>query len=461
MTVRSVRAPLALLLDLAWTFAAVAVFVQIFGQGDGPAPSLAIAALVVGGSFLLARLLQLTELDEGAIRIVGVALSAGVLFIAFRIEYAPDEWPIATGWLWSLLSDGEDSIGPNGHVIAGIVALVPFWLRGVIRGQDSDTDLDDVLTSASLGLVPVLIAALTQPDTREASSWGAYAFGYCMLALVTLAVFRVPQADTPLLVFLQRWAWAFAALAGVAFVLALVAVGLDSEEFGFLSPVGDALQPIGEAFGTYVLAPIFWVISLPFRALGWLLGMLWADPEPRQEQPQPPAGEPEEDESQPTWVRVAITTLAAFGTVGVVLVGLVVLWFAFRRFVRRRTTDDRERHDDIEPDSSLAADIGAMLGAFGRRFRRDREPESAVAIRRLYGEMLDDVAAHGIARPPSATPLQFLPAIEVQYASALPREITDAFVESRYGERAVDAARADDLRRRWRELRAGHAPEQF
>jgi hypothetical protein len=135
---------------------------------------------------------------------------------------------------------------------------------------------------------------------------------------------------------------------------------------------------------------------------------------------------------------------------------MIVLWFAFRRFVRRPKKDGRDRYDDIEPESSLAADIGAMLGAFGRRFRRERAPQSAVAIRRLYGEMLEDAAARGVARPPSATPLAFAPAIEAQYASPLPAEITRAFIESRYGERPVDRSRVDELRAQWRNLRAAH-----
>ena len=177
MTIGAARTPMALFIDLLASFAAVAVWVEMAGQDDGPAPSFVAVAAVVLGSWALARVLQMTDLDQDAMRLVGVGASFVALFVIGRLEYAPDEWLFDPGWIIALVKDPGDAIEPNAHVIAGMVALAPLWLRGVIRGQ-APIEFDSVLTSASLGMVAVVVAALVTPETRETVSWGAYALVY-------------------------------------------------------------------------------------------------------------------------------------------------------------------------------------------------------------------------------------------------------------------------------------------
>jgi len=455
MTVGTLRAPLALLVELLWSYAALAVFVQWFGAGDGPAPSFAVVALAAAGSFGLARLLQRTDLDEGTLRIIGVSAVVGVLFVALRIEYAPDDWLWEAGWLADLITDAGAALDGNRHVAAGVVGLGILCARGITRGHDSEIEPDAVMSSASFGLIAVLVAALTQPDTREPSSWGAYAFAYGIIALVTLTVFRAPEPEQPLWQFAGRWSWGLAGAGGAAFAVALLAAAIDPDAFGFLAPLGDPLRAAGEAFGRYVLAPLFWLISLPFLAVRWVLEVIFGEPGPREmPEPAPPGEGPEadEDENGPLWFRIL---LAAGTTIGLTLLAggaLLFLWTLFRRYARTQRRATRDRYDTIEPSTSLADDLAGMLGAFARRFRRDPRSGSTVAVRRLYAEMLDDAAAGGLARPPAATPLAFAPWLEAHYASSLPAEISDAFIESRYGGREIDRARVAGLRARWQAL---------
>ena len=83
MTIGAARTPLVLLIDLLGSFAGVAVFVAVFGQGDGPAPSFVAVAVVVLGSFVLARALQITdEMNVGSI-----GLKIGLVSEAVRDLY--------------------------------------------------------------------------------------------------------------------------------------------------------------------------------------------------------------------------------------------------------------------------------------------------------------------------------------------------------------------------------------
>jgi hypothetical protein len=168
-----------------------------------------------------------------------------------------------------------------------------------------------------------------------------------------------------------------------------------------------------------------------------------------------PEREVEEREEQPAWWRVLWWTIGISSFVMLLLVAIAVLWLAFRRFARANARDARERRESIEPASSLAADLGDLLGAIGRRLRRGGRARHALQIRRLYFEMLDAAEARGVARPASATPLQFAPALDAHFASGVPSSISRAFAASRYGEIAIDADELRKLREGWRTLATG------
>jgi hypothetical protein len=446
---------MALLIDLLASFAAVAVWVEMAGQDDGPAPSFVAVAAVVLGSWALARVLQMTDLDQDAMRIVGVGASFVALFVIGRLEYAPDEWLWDPGWIIALLEDPGDAIEPNAHVIAGMVALAPLWLRGVIRGQ-APIEFDSVLTSASLGMLAVIVAALVTPATRETVSWGAYALVYAAAALVTLALYQSPEPDASLWSFGRRWMSGAAIIGGSVAGIAMFTAAVDPDSFGFLSPIGEPLRYAGSLVATYVIGPIIWLVIQPIRGFFWLLEQLFPDSDLPPPEPQDPVAEPErepeEEKDRPVWWQAFWWTLGISSLLVVLIIATLLLWFAFRRFVRSKPRDPRERRESIEPASSLASDLGDLLGAIGRRFRRPPRPQQAVQIRRLYFEMLDAAEAGGLSRPAATTPLQFAPSLDAHFGSAVPSSISRAFAASRYGEVAIDAEVVRDLRSQWKRV---------
>jgi hypothetical protein len=397
-------------------------------------------------------------MDESTMRWAGVIASVLALFLIARFEYATQEWFFDPGWLGAFFREPSEAIRPNAHVIAGTLALMPVWLRGVWRGV-APLEFEGVLTSASLGMFAVLVAALATPDTREAVSWGAFAFAYAALALVTLALFQAPDAALPIASFVRRWTVALCAIGGVAVGVAVLAAALDPDAFGFLSPIGEPLRVAGEIAGKYVLAPILWVLSLPFQFLWWLVGVLMPDEDNMIQRPaETPLERPEEDRDgeRPWWQQLLIWAGFIGGAIPLVAIALILLWYAFRRFARARQ-DDRERREDIEPSSTLLGDLGDMFGAFTRRFRRGPRPQSAVQIRRLYFEMLEAAEVRGLERPASATPLQFAPALDAHFGSDAPSSISRAFAASRYGEVAIDAGEVRELRSSWNRIQRGVA----
>ena len=69
MTIRSIRLPLLLLLEILWGWPLVAIAAQLFSAGQATGPSIIAAAIAVLGSAAVLRLLQQFELDEMQTRV--------------------------------------------------------------------------------------------------------------------------------------------------------------------------------------------------------------------------------------------------------------------------------------------------------------------------------------------------------------------------------------------------------
>lgn len=447
MTVGRLRTPALLLVEALWSFAAAALAVQFLGQRDGPAPSIITVAIVVGASFVVARVIAAGGDADGDVDpSSGVALSVAAIAAIALVTYAAPAGSLHG--LARFFAHPGDVIASNAHVVAGVGAMGALWIRGVRRGSLPGIDADHALASVTAGFVAVTIAAISHPDVQGDVAWGALAFAYAVVALLTLALFNA-MPSTPVATLARGWPLAFAALACVALVLTLVAGTLDRSLFGAFAPLAGPGEAAGRALRDYLLAPVFWLFALPFRGLFWLLDAV--APGAHAPPPVPPSRserEPTPDGGEPLWFRILIASGTAAAAIVVAGVALLLLRQAFRRYLARRASDANEEREDLEP--SLRDELGALLGAVGRRFRRRPGDASAVAIRRLYFEMLAAAEDRGLPRAPSQTPSQFAPALDRRFASAVPSQISAAFVESRYAGRAIDDLRVRALREGWR-----------
>ncbi|MDP9237750.1 MAG: DUF4129 domain-containing protein [Chloroflexota bacterium] len=443
MTVRSARLWLALTVEALWSFAAVAVCVRLFGGGTGPAPSAVAVAAVVVMSFGMARVMQGTDVDESQLRAIAVIASVIVLLVIVQLEYAPSVPPWRLGWVRDLLVEPRALLAGHGHVAAATVALTLLWLRGVVRGR-APLEFGDVLSSATLGLAAIAIAAVASPPVHGSSAFGPLAVLYFVLTLCTLALYQTGDPSESIAAFASRWAVAFSLLVGGAALLTVVAAAIDPKSLGFLAFLGRPLVIGLEQLAIYVFGPIL-------GGIAYLFGLIPFHPHQMKQQPQPqlPAAPvTKADGDTPMWFEVAGYVLAGGGLLLLVLAFAAAIWFAIRRFARR-TPSVVEQRRGVERDSLLGEDLAALFDGIARRLRRTASPRSSVEVRRLYHEMLARAEADGLARPPSATPLQFAPDLDSRYGSEVPSSISRAFVASRYGLVDFDERVVRDLRARW------------
>jgi hypothetical protein len=447
VTVRGIRLPLFLVMEVLWSFALCAVIAQLFSSGEGRGPSLLAVGAVVVLSFAMSRILSELDIADSTMRMLGVAGTVAALFVILRLEYmrtAPF-WDVA--WIGTLVQGSDAYTEADAGVFAGSFALIGLWVRGIWRGQITD-DFDGALRGAVFGMAPVAIAAASQPAARGFDAFGALAIAFMLLALLVLALYHSAEPDRTVGSLAAQWGTTAIAVIAAAVVLALLAAAVDPDAFGVLSPVGEPLRVAAEFVATWVLGP-------PLAALVWVVDWIIPDREPPpQQQPDGDTGpeRPQRDDDRPWWMTVIQYVLVGAFLSAIVLVSLLLLALLFQRFLRRREKRV-ERRETLEADRTLGQDLGDLLGELGSRFRRGhRPPPSAVAIRRLYARMLDRAAADGLERQPSTTPLRFAPQLDARYASDTPSRITEAFDASRYGARDIPLADVQDLERRWRAL---------
>jgi hypothetical protein len=453
--VRHARLPAALAMDVLWSFALAAIVAEVVSGRQGGGPSLATIAAVTAGSFAVVRLLPATLGDRRA-RAVAVAASVLGLFLILHTEYAASDPPWRLGWVIRLFTEPRELLAGRRYVVDGVIVATLLWLVGVLRWSRS-MEAADVLATATFGFAAVALAAVVEPPVHGPHPFGAIAAGYFVLAWCLLALYQTADGDEPLVTFAARWGAAFGvvAVAAGAFVLALSA--FDPDTLGFLGPPGRAvLRGVGLA-AVYTLGPVA-------AFVGWLFGLIPLHVRPSEEQPPrcPPdmpdclrRPAPEPQGGTPMWLQVLVYTIAGGGAGVLALSFAMIVWFAVRRRGRRMQALEQRR--SVERESTLAQDLGEVLGNLARRFRRAPRTASTVAIRRLYHQMLARAEADGLTRPPGATPLAFARSLDARYASAVPSEISSAFVRSRYGLADIDAGTVSQLREQWRSL-IGQAP---
>lgn len=441
----------ALVASVLWVYGGIALAVAAIG--DGATISIWAVAAGVGLSYSLARLLQGFDIAEGVARLWGVGLSVAFLYLILRIDIAGEPWLWQMGWLADLLSEPGRTLEGRGGDLTEVVLLSAAWARGITRGSREFT-FDGLLGDVGLGLLVVLLAAAfaSAADAPGALRWLPVPYMVASLLALALAHLRSVEADRrrPFLGVWTLWTGgSLGAMAGLALLAGLI-------NPPFLEAVGRALLLAGEGLGllvAYLMSPLFFGVAWVMQHLvGWLVSSQELPRKPTEMPSLPQL--PKAQESEPSrWLSVLGYVLRSAVVVLAAAIALGVLWFAFQRFSGRREGNTEVREEAGSEEGDPLGDLRSMLlAALGYlRGRATGEPRGRDAIGRLYFSMLHRAAAGGLPRPPAATPLEFAPRLEEYFGSPVPRAISQAYAEARYGRRSRSRREVERLRSRWRE----------
>ena len=440
------------LMEALWIYALVAFAVAI--TVGGGKPSFIGTLVIVGVSFTISRLLQGTELSLGVLRVWGAVMSILVFYAVVRIDFFGDARLWDFSWADMLVNHTEASLDAAGSAPIGVPLLMVFWIRGVLKGQQSIM-FEDVLGSFAIGVVVVAAVEVFGSFSDELPRGvELIAVPYIAVGLAAIGLTHAARAENALESELMP-AWLLA-IGGV--VLALTVFSLLFVLIDF-STAQKGLEFIAFGIG-WVIAGIFFVVAWPvFKILeGIFWFMAWvadlgnpSPPEPAQDlgaQGPPPDQPGPRDNILPNWVDALVRIGVAGGLVAALVLGTAML---FTRFQRRKP--EGELKESVYSEGRLAADLSDFLGSMLGRLRpRGGAPRQSEPVRRLYFEMLSAGEARGVARRPVDTPLEIAPRLQTTFASATPGEITGLFDEVRYGAHDPSAEDVRRLREEWERL---------
>jgi len=432
-----------------WAYALIAVVVAQLGDGQSTSFLAVFAAVLL--AHLLARGLAHLDVEQTAMRAIGLSASAVLLYAILRVEIAGDIYLWDLAWLADLITDMGGTVEGHSGDVALFLLLSAVWGYCVARASRPIT-FERVGGEVGIGLALVLISALFAEEAGAPDAVRWLPAPYLAIALTALAVVHMSDVSMDRArPFAQAWAlW----VGGSLLAIAAVAIPTTLIDYEVLAFIGDGFALIGKGIG---IALVF-IFLTPLVGLVWVVEQLFSflpfeiegDPITPEEPDNLEEFTEEKDETA-DWQRV-FGWVMRIGVVGAaVAFAVMLLWFAFRRL----SSDDEDEVDAregvaIEEGGGVAALFGNALGRLRGRFGRGAAGRDAIG--RLYMKMLARAEAQGLARPPSATPLEFAPQLNAHFVSQVPGEVSATYSEARYGGRRLPKENVDALDRRWSEL---------
>ena len=429
---------------------------------EAETPSAVAVLVVVGLGALVAYGQGESDLSGPKRWLLGVAVSVVVLQIVSRVDLSETARVWSLGWV-------ADATDPDSGAWRGserfdhtlsVAMLALAWFRGVaLGGRDLEERSLTPLLPAAVGIFGLGFLVGDAAGTIDTVRIAALAFLAVGLVAVAFRNARRLTTDGEIGAMGMTFVSTFGAMTAIAIIFMLIVTLLVAAVggTGVAEPVTDALGVVLRAV-VEASAWVVWILFWPVRELA--SGGMPIDS--AQDCVIDGTGELEcsagtdtgaglgmEDSEGDSSVGTAIFRI--FAGIALVLFVTVLAALLFRRVWRRHRETDEER-ESLWGEADPLGDLWQGLRSLGRRLRRPRRAAAEPGIGGLYLEMLADAASRGTLRPPARTPLQFAPALDRLYRSALPGEISRRFCDLRYGGQDAAAAEVSRLRTSWETL---------
>ncbi len=464
-----------LLMEAIWTYALVAFYVA--AVTDGGKPSFFGVAAVVLLSYGISRFLQNADISLGVLRVWGTVLSLLVFYAIVRIDFFGDARLWDFGWANDLFNHTEASARANVPAVFGIPLLWCFWIRGVFRGQETNT-FEDVVSSFGIGVLVIAFVEVFQGQLDDTPALvGRIAIPYVAFGLFAIALAHSARADTDRGRPFQRTLLATIGLSvlALALVAGLVALFDLATGWGAAKDASRALVDAGEEAGNIVAWPILKIMDGFFAAIIWLRDLIFGTPKPPlvggQDQGQGPdcvqflvedrglTMQQALDQCNPKphqwpeWVGLLVRLMVLIPLAGLGLLMTALLFTRFRRRLR-----PGEQKESAYQQGRLASDLSDLWNNLLGRLRPNLHlgRDQMDPVRRLYWDVLDDAERRGVSRQPQQTPDEIAPSLDRTFHGQAPGRITTAFDDARYGGRLAPESEVRRMREEWEDLRGGN-----
>ncbi len=445
-----------------------------------PVLSLASVIIVLAVSLLVTRVVLRQKWPMWTAQSVIVGGGLVAILLALGVEYSEGYGFLSGGWfahagriLWHIFE--------NTHtIVAALPVLLYLWWRGINLGQTT-TYFKDIYRSFLLGMVALIVLIIIWQISAGSDDFVAlgadvglnviafFFFGLIAIAVCHLYTMRstMPKEEAAL-TSVKRWLPIMLGLVGSMAVVSFIVASVFSEEF--FTAIGHGAGVffgfLGKIFN-YILIPFNYVFDAIFWVLRFLLELI------RSDQPFQPEGSGNMSFPAATTVtrgdlpEAAVLAIKWVVIAVIVAVVIFILVKAISRITARRSREDIEEiHESLWSWRGFRDDLALLFSMMGNRFKRKRTPvvpqkpldddtSRRLNIREIYRHLLREAARSGLARRRHETPGEYSGRLEksVPDGSESLEQVTDLYINVRYGETSVPEERVDNANVLWRALR--------
>lgn len=446
--------------------------------------SLVSVVFLLGGSFFVTRFFIRRRWSFRWTRLSIIACGLAAILIVLRIEYSAGLGLLDGQWFIDI---ARLLIGSYSHPNQAVVALVVgvyLWWRGIGLGH-SPLFFENIYRSFSIGLIAQVVLILAwgvDPQKNSSmSTIGLYVAGFFFFGLSALALAKLKgtqeqeKEEGVSAVFNGRW---LSIIVVVITGIVLVGIGIASIfSTQFLSVLGQLFNLISG-----LLFKVLYYLSLVAIAIvGFLLAVSFAIVQSIINMLQ--GKQPAETFSSANLTAIeglkqgvsqatSPETLLVLKWVLFALVTAAVV-FLFARAILRygsawKKEDVEEIHESLWSWEGFLTDLRLFFGLLWQRFRgkikavvpiaatghsrhQRMDAGGKLSIREIYQHLLWQASQLGITRRYQETPYEYSKRLgqAVPEGSSPLSELTDMYVNVRYGDLAAEVKQVDYANRLW------------
>jgi len=453
-----------------------------------PGAPLSIGGVIflLGGGFVVTRYLLSREWPLNWVRWGIIACGLIVVFTVVRSEYHAGYGLFDMQWFVHTVRILLDFSQFHPLMIT-LPAAAYLWWRGIRRGRatlyTSDIYRAFVIGTISFVLLVIIwrISLGTGSLEEFASTVAPHVAAFFFFALVSLALINlqsIRQKMTPEDVgpsFNRRWLPILILVVGGIVLIGIGVASIFSPEFmAFLSRLVGSVGDVVREIIRYILIPFGFIAAALYWVGLFLVNLIRSEGIPEFEGPN--FGLDEEDAAESiqgapiSEVIILALKWALFAVVAIAIIYLLAR--AIRRFrVSRMKTDVTEVNESLWSWGGFAADVRLFLNTIWQRLWRRRkgitpgkavlhryleeEEEGTMDIREIYRRLLWQASRFGMGRRGYETPYEYRGRLEQLVPDGREQltEITDLYVNVRYGEMETRRRQLDRANSLWQTLK--------
>jgi len=449
-----------------------------------PPLSLTSLIILVGIPFCVTRFLPG---QRRSLRLTKLLIVLATILLIVRIEYGAGFPPLSGQWFVHIARILLDSFSYLHPIILALIASVYLCWRGIRLGH-SPLYFNDVYPSFMVGLAALIILIVVWTASLGAGSLeslastvgihaaGFFFFGLMALALGNLQAIRrkmVREEMAPL--SNRRWT---VIMLGVVGGIVLLGMGIASIfSPGFVAAVtrlvGSVFSFLGQVVH-YLFIPVGYLLNWLAYAVMFIINLIRGK-QPLEPFKMPDFLEPEELIESPVYQTIGVDVAMILKWIFFAFVIIIVVFLLIRAISRFRIVQADVEVEEISESLwswlGFMADIRLFFSMLFRGWHRKKAkpmPVSTVPgwylaediqgtlnIREIYRHLLYEASTFGIGRQRYETPHEYTMRLgrSVPDSGEQLGELTDLYIDVRYGDLEVGDKKIEHANSLWRALR--------